>query len=184
MTGASRVFRAANAGGYCHTGIDPTTSDLTRTVWFSDEFTPRLEWTWSGNFLASVAIRTYCWRRCACEYRPTKENLTTSVFGLSVWPLLEDVYVAEAPDGSMTLQNLNSQLSLMQILPSQRPATRLAAAAPAAGTCGIDGKQFCEISWPADILGPDIPRAPPNPSQVVKPAAAAHPSRNFTECGR
>ncbi|KAL9032805.1 MAG: hypothetical protein Q9180_006298, partial [Flavoplaca navasiana] len=57
--------RAANAGGYCHTGIDPTTSDLTRTVWFSDEFTPRLEWTWSGNFLASVAIRTYCWRRCA-----------------------------------------------------------------------------------------------------------------------
>ncbi|KAL8895582.1 MAG: hypothetical protein Q9192_003547 [Flavoplaca navasiana] len=184
VTDAYHVFRAANAGGYCHTGIDPTTSDLTRTVWFSDEFTPRLEWTWSGNFLASVAIRTYCWRRCACEYRPTKENLTTSVFGLSVWPLLENIYVAEAPDGSMTLHNLISQLSLMQILPSQRPATRLGAAAPAAGTCGIDRKQFCEISWPADILGPDIPRAPPNSSQVVKPAAAAHPSRNFTECGR
>ncbi|KAL8853905.1 MAG: hypothetical protein Q9221_001212 [Calogaya cf. arnoldii] len=153
--------RATNAGGYCHTGLDPDTDELTRTVWFSDEFTPRLEWTWSGNFLASVAIRTYCWRRCACAFKPTKENLTTSVFGLSVWPLLQDIYVAEASDGSMTLQTQDSQTSLMQILPAQPPVTRIGGAAPAAGTCGIDGKQFCEIPWPVEILGPDIPRAPP-----------------------
>ncbi|KAL8731382.1 MAG: hypothetical protein Q9166_003474 [cf. Caloplaca sp. 2 TL-2023] len=173
----------ANAGGYCHTGIDPSTSELTRIVWFSDEFTPRHEWTWSGNFLASIAIRTYCWRRCACNIRPTKANVTTSIFGLSVWPLLGDIYVAEHPNGSMTLGNLNTQTSQMQILPAQPPVNRLGGTAPAAGTCGIDGKQFCEIPWPVEILGPDIPRAPSNVTQVVKPPPRP-PSDNLTECGR
>jgi len=37
----------ANAGGYCHRSdaLDPTGTFPVQTVWFSDEMTPRLDWT-------------------------------------------------------------------------------------------------------------------------------------------
>ena len=39
-----------------------------RSVWFSDEMTPGVDWQWSGQHLfTSVAIRLQCWRNCLCD---------------------------------------------------------------------------------------------------------------------
>ena len=104
LTNDQLLARDANAGGYCYRGEDAN-GEPTRTVWFSDEFTPRYEWTWGGgNFLGSAAIRYHCWQRCACAQNPTKGNLTSSLFGTPVMRLSTDFWIEESVrDGSMTL---------------------------------------------------------------------------------
>lgn len=54
----------------------------------------------------------------------------------------------------------------MTILPAQNGPNS------PSGTCGADRKQFCPQKWPTELLGP-VPRAPPNATDVVRPAAAA-----------
>lgn len=151
-----------------------------REVWFSDELTPRHEWTWGGNnFFASAAIRTYCKFRCACSVDPSKEDLVTSLLSSQVWNIIAGQSFAQHGDGSMTLESTGSQQSEVQILPPQPPSNRLSPTPPA-GTCGADGLQFCPTPWPTSILGPAIPQAPPNATLIVTDPG----SHNFTKCGQ
>ncbi|KAL8707139.1 MAG: hypothetical protein Q9225_007819, partial [Loekoesia sp. 1 TL-2023] len=153
----------ANAGGYCHRSTIVTSSSTVteeRTVWFSDEFTPRHDWTWSGNFYLAAVVRTYCWYRCTCQSSPIHENLTTAVFPSRFFSILARVGIEQLADGSMSLQAPASETSLLQVLPPQTGAN------PPAGSCGSDGKQFCTKSWPVDLLGA-IPQTPPNATQIV-----------------
>lgn len=165
---------------------------MTHTVWFSDEFTPRYEWTWGGgNFVGSAAIRYHCWQRCACGENPTKENLTSSLFGTRLMRLAKDIGVVQNKDGSMNLTSAadgtngaQSGSSDITILPAQNVASnRLNPGGPPAGTCGPDKRQFCPMAWPK-AFGP-IPRTPVGATQIYSsPASAAVPSDNFTQCGR
>lgn len=173
------MSREANAGAYCHRS-DNSGGSFTRTVWFSDELTPRLEWTWSNNFFAAAAIRFHCWQRCACSKNPSKEDPVTSLFLKPIWNIVGSRNIAQHDDGSLTLEATGSQQSEMQILPPQPPSNRLSHYPPA-GTCGHDGRQFCPIPWPADIQGPvSQMQTPPNATLIVKDPASA----NFTKCGR
>ena len=61
----------ANVGGYCRRS-DPrgALSDYgyENNVWFSDEMTPRYEYTWGGGSLfLAASLRTYCYARCWCS---------------------------------------------------------------------------------------------------------------------
>lgn len=147
---------------------------MRRTVWFSDELTPRLEWTWGTNFFASAAIRTYCWRRCTCRLNPDPEDI---LFNNKVWHIIGDKYILENGDGSMTLSDSKSRTSSTRILAPQQGGAR---ASPRAGRCGVDRRQFCQVPWPVDLVGSEVPRAPPDITQVVKDPST--PQR-FSECG-
>ena len=174
------IFSEANAGGYCHRSDNPDGS-FRKTVWFSDEFTPRLEWTWGNNFFAAAAIRFYCWQRCACEANPSKTDPATTLFLNPIWNIIASQNIAQHSDGSLTLEATGSQQSEIQVLPPQTPPSRLSPHQPAAGTCGRDGLQFCPTPWPTDILGPisDM-QSPPNATLIVKDPV----STNFTKCGQ
>ena len=170
----------ANAGGYCHRSDNPDGS-FSRTVWFSDTFTPRLEWTWGDNFFAAAAIRFWCWQRCACATNPTKEDPAAKMFINPVWNIIASQNIAQHGDGSLTLESTGSQQSEMQILPAQVAASRLNPNGSPAGTCGADKQQFCPQSWPTSILGPiSEMQTPPNATLVVKDPA----SKDFTKCGQ
>lgn len=79
----------------------------------------------------------------------------------------------------MTLGDSKSQTSSTRILPPQQRGRRFA---PRAGSCGTDHRQFCEVPWPVDLMGPDTPRAPPDITQLVKDASSPPPPK-LTECG-
>lgn len=185
------LARDANAGGYCHRGED-TNGWPTRRVWFSDEFTPRYEWTWGGgHFLGSAAIRYHCWQRCACARNPTKEDMTSSLFGTPVMRLSTDFWIEENnKDRSMTLNAGGDRTAphhpkgTMNVLPAQTVArNRLNPDEPPAGTCCPDKRQFCPMKWPKAI-GP-IPQTPVGATQIIKaPTFVAAPSDNFTQCGQ
>jgi len=172
----------ANAGGYCHR-TDLSGGGVSRTVWFSDELTPRYEWTWGGpNFFASAAIRTWCRMRCTCKKDPSKQDPLKQMFGSTLWNIIASQNLAANPDGSMTLQGTDSQQSETQILPAQPVANRLNH--NAAGTCGPDKLQFCPSNWPTEILG-DIKQmlTPSNATEIIAPPASP-PTNDFTTCGR
>ena len=141
---------------YCHR-MDPDSSglggDRAAMVWFSDELTPRLEWTWH-NFHFSGSIRVYCRRYCKCATERDQETRSTPD---PIFPVGHGVIVT-LDDGSIQLSSTsnigNSRPSeSFTLFPSQ-------ANGPTSGTCGEDHKQFCQQPWPEDVLGP-IPRSPP-----------------------
>jgi hypothetical protein len=152
------VCSSTNAGGYCYHGERGT------EVAFSDEMTPRLDWTWGGNLLYSAAIRYHCWKYCLCS-NPQNGTLSngTNVRPYStykIWDLLDTaarhVGIYSTSNGSVQFQATGSsgQSSSIQILPDQ-PSSN-----PPSGTCGPDGRQFCKATWPSDVAGPP-PVAPP-----------------------
>ncbi|KAI4201001.1 MAG: hypothetical protein LQ350_003570 [Teloschistes chrysophthalmus] len=169
----------ANAGGYCHRSVIPGSSPSARVterreVWFSDEFTPRYDWSWSGNFYLSAALRSYCWFRCACQTDPQRENLTDAVIPSRLFQVLARSAFSQNADGSINLVGTGSQTSQLQVLPPQSGQN------PPAGSCGSDKRQFCEMKWPAYFLGSTLPQTPPDATQILPPAAGNH---NLTQCG-
>lgn len=161
---------AAKAGGYCHrTAL--AMGGSARTVWFSDELTPRLDWTWN-NFFLSASIRFYCWQHCACTSEPTGENTTSTPSTTKLWAFVKGHEMAHNSNGSYTYQQTGSQASEGQVLP---PQNRLGTPA---GSCGTDGRQFCSVPWPTNILGP-IPQSPPHSTEIEH----AFDSKDMTTCG-
>ncbi|KAI9893887.1 MAG: hypothetical protein M1814_005440 [Vezdaea aestivalis] len=77
----------ANAGAYCDVGDEsPSNTDVTvePDVWFSDEYTPRLSWTWGGSWRFSTRIRHWCWERCWCANSPRpKKRPAAGVFPIT-----------------------------------------------------------------------------------------------------
>lgn len=168
--------RAANAGGYCHRSIIPGSSPTAerREVWFSDEFTPRHDWSWSGNFYLAAALRSYCWFRCACQIGPERENLTDAVIPSRLFQVVARSAFSQNSDGSINLVGTGSQTSHLQVLPPQHGNN------PPAGSCGSDRRQFCDMKWPAYFLGSTLPQTPPDATQILPPAPGNH---NLTQCG-
>ena len=159
--------RKANAGGYCHrsngNGIQQS------VVWFSDEMTPRYDWTWEGSlFFGAAAIRFWCWRGCVCTMRPSKDTTT-----IKLWKFVYDHELLQNDDGSMTAQQKSQPSNSQQVLPPQTGPDS------SAGTCGPDGKQFCSSQWPSDY-GP-IPQRPPYMTNVFKSPSTSN--ANLTVCG-
>ena len=167
-TDTKGYISGANAGGYCHRTIQ-SIGGQARTVWFSDELTPRLDWTWE-NFYISASIRFYCWQRCACSNFPTRENTTSQPSTTKLWNFVRNHPLTHKDDGSFVYRASASKE--VQVLP---PQNRLGTPA---GTCGADGKQFCPAPWPTEILGP-IPQTPPGSTEVLRTPG----SRNMTLCG-
>lgn len=124
-----------NAGGYCHR-TPLSTGGTARTVWFSDEFTPRYDWTWN-NFFVSASLRFYCWQRCACSLAPTRENTTSTPSTTKLWAFVRRHEISHNQDGSYTVEGAGSRSSELQVLPPQNSL------GTSAGTCGADGRQFC-----------------------------------------
>ncbi|KAI9681287.1 MAG: hypothetical protein M1817_002570 [Caeruleum heppii] len=163
----------ANAGAYCHRNGDDV------DVWFTDDMTPRLEWTWD-NFAASVMIRYHCWKHCTCSGEAPPENRTLA----SLWQFLPDFMLEEQPDGSVNVsptasEGTSGQASTVTIpvLPARgqkRPRP--------AGTCGADGSQFCPMAWPSDVLGPKPVAPPPDQTSTLNADTPAQAPQCGTEC--
>jgi hypothetical protein len=131
--------------------------------------TPRVEWTWN-NFRASAAIRRHCRAFCRC-HGGQKKGSTRIDPSIKLWRFTDDMewLIGHSQDGSVKLLdasgsdgasfsvhtdsgNTVSKYSFT-ILPPQTNG-------PVSGSCGADGKQFCPMPWPKDLLGP-IPLSPP-----------------------
>lgn len=176
------VKRSANAGGYCHRS--DTDAGPTNTVWFSDDMTPRLDWTWAGgNLFASAAIRYWCWQRCACQDSPSKDNAT-----LGMWAILQGHELAYRSNGAMYIQATGpvpkGQARETQILPPQNGT------GSPSGTCGASAREFCPRKWDEAAYGA-VPRVPLGATDVVKPpplsdakmTVCGNKCNNNTDCG-
>lgn len=142
-----RFSSGANAGLYCHKTVDAT--GPSRAVWFSDEFTPRYDWTWGGGQFAFVAaVRRFCWARCVCSVGLKKENLTNSFSASDVLKIMAEQNIRENPSsGGMKLENTKTNQAETHVLPPQIGGSNTA------GTCGVNGTGFCPMEWPTSILG-------------------------------
>ena len=165
--------RYANAGGYCHRSDTP--NGPSNKVWFSDDQTPRWEWTWVGGcFFASASIRYICWRNCACKnVKPTRDN-TTSAF----WAFVHGHELTQHPNGAIVIRQETGPVPPggqreMQVLPPQRDGES------PSGTCGPHGNEFCPQAWPTSIYG-SVPHTPPDTTDIIK---AHPPSNDKTVCG-
>jgi len=136
---------------------------VARTVWFSDDFTPRLDWTWN-NFYASAAIRFHCWQHCVCSTSPTRENTTSTPSTTKLWSFVKNHPLIHKSDGSYVYRGLGS--NELQVLP---PQNRLGTPASPGGA---DGRQFCSAPW-------QIPQTPPKSTGVYHDPS----SQNLTVCG-
>ena len=160
------VNRYANAGGYCHRSDTP--NGPSNKIWFSDDQTPRLEWTWvGGNFFASASIRYICWRQCACKnVKPTRDNTTTPL-----WAFVHGHELTQRPNGAIVIQQeigpvpTDSQRET-QVLPPQNSR------GSPSGTCGSSRDEFCPQAWPSGSYG-EVPHVPPDTTDIVKMAPSS-----------
>ncbi|KAI9676098.1 MAG: hypothetical protein M1817_000841 [Caeruleum heppii] len=145
----------ANAGGHCYRFH--ANGNGHKLVYFTDEMTPRYDWTWQ-NFRVAISIRSYCRTHCRCS-NPDKEIRSTHL-----WQ-----YQGEGT---------NTEL----IIP---PYSKGGARTPrAVGTCGSDGKRFCFEPWPSDRLGPTPAATPYFPSPSSSEATAVAPSNIKASTGQ
>ncbi|KAI9669453.1 MAG: hypothetical protein M1817_004678 [Caeruleum heppii] len=168
---------AANAGGYCE-----RLPDGSSVAAFTDEMTPRLDWTWS-NYIFSTAIRAHCWTRCRCSDRSHH-----GIGGVTnVWPLLLTVDVVtkgekgDLPNGGVEMRVRDSDGSITTTIPIVPAHSGIGLLA--VGTCGPEKNNFCSEPWPSSVLGP-TPTAPPgarrsrsSTSPILPAADKSPPSR-------
>ena len=127
----------ANAGGYCHRS-NPHSAATEHEVWFSDEMTPRYEYTWGGgNFDLAASIRTYCYAHCWCK---SVGKSMTSRRSFRIWQFLRNSHFIDRSNGGIDYGR-RGPLShdvykkLASVLPPQNGPD-----GPTSGTCGPDGK--------------------------------------------
>ena len=179
----------ANAGGYCHRSDfpDPTSAFPSQTVWFSDEMTPRVDWTWDGGyFFASASIRMHCYLNCNCSLGKTDKTPTERV-----WRFVDGHQLALRDNGQIDLEDSaptdsssvggsgtsgsggdepDPKRIRMTVLPKQNDYTyqtgglNSTAGLPSGGP---SGNPLVPQAWPTRMLGP-VPSAPPNATEVVK----------------
>ncbi|KAI9674442.1 MAG: hypothetical protein M1817_001780 [Caeruleum heppii] len=116
--------------------------------------TPRLDWT-TAESIAAIAVRYHCWRFCRCVNGAVDRESALQ----RRWALTNNVVVVQRDDGAIDLiigPRGPVGLATLKILPA--PTGNV----PASGTCGPDGRQFCDQPWPSELLGP-VPTAPPAP---------------------
>ncbi|KAI9679214.1 MAG: hypothetical protein M1817_005233 [Caeruleum heppii] len=156
----------ANAGGYCHRFPQGGSA-----VAFTDEMTPRLDWTWT-YLRVPMAVRSYCFAHCRCATQSPRPLLASIA---NVWPLLHNVNVVTKKakglglNGGIDVEIRGADGAVTRTLPIV-PAADQAGAEIVVGTCGPDKKRFCDEPWPSSILGP-TPRGPPQ-----KPSATSIPT--------
>ncbi|KAG6985282.1 hypothetical protein G7Y79_00131g102040 [Physcia stellaris] len=170
-------------GRYCHRS-NPNGAfgdhSYENYVFFSDEMTPRYEYTWGGgNFFLAASIRTYCYAHCYCN---SVGKSKTSRRNFTVWQMLRNHQLVLHGDGSIdygTRRPLSRGVyhKIADILPAQDPKS--GPGGGTAGTCGADGKQFCPAPWPKELGA--IPRAPPFSTQILPPAPGQR--KDMTVCG-
>ncbi|KAI9674223.1 MAG: hypothetical protein M1817_002041 [Caeruleum heppii] len=136
---------SANFGGYCH----PDGTGKGR-VWFTDEMTPRIEYTWENSVL-SAAFRRYCWSQCRCTNLPELEKDKSKP-----WFILDGVGVATRADNGVDFIVRGELGSKAQPVYSMVPSS----GSSSDGSCQTREGQSCNATWPVDVLGP-VPRAPP-----------------------
>lgn len=166
------LSREANAGGYCHRSDTP--DGPKSEVWFSDDMTPRLDWTWAGgNFFASASIRFFCWQHCNCNTN-LKKHSTSNDSAKRFWAFISGHQLTQLSSGAVHLQTsaTTGPRSNVQVLPPQKGA------GSSSGRCGANGTGFCPQLWNERTYGPP-PRLPPNVTDIVKPLNNV----NLTVCG-
>ena len=152
--------RYANAGGYCHRS--DTLEGPKSEVFFSDDMTPRLDWTWDrGNAFASLSIRFFCWQHCSCTINPSKDPLHDNL-ARSLWAYAAGHEMIQRSNGAMYIRKSNptGHRSTVQVLPPQQGA------GSPSGRCGVNVTDFCPQDWDHNAYGP-VPRVPPNVTDIV-----------------
>ncbi|KAI9677500.1 MAG: hypothetical protein M1817_006454 [Caeruleum heppii] len=154
----------ANAGAYCHR------DRMAPDVWFTDDMTPRLEWTWSRNFAASAAIRYWCWQRCWCASGARPANRPMGRFFMELVP---HFMLTGLHDGSIAVVRDPSEPGSSSSTacywdadggPSEEGATLSDAGA------GPANSSACQ--WEAEIL---LRVLPPGPLNASHPAGTCGP---------
>ncbi|KAI9673214.1 MAG: hypothetical protein M1817_003077 [Caeruleum heppii] len=154
--------REANAGGYCHRN-----GDLSAEVAFADEMTPRLDWTWDA-FLGSAAMRFHCYQYCRCLNEPPVRTIAP------LWRFLAGANIELRSTGAVYMVPTGADRSGQPAVPILVLPPPTAGGPRRAGTCGPDGRQFCPMAWPSDVLGPKPTGPPPAPTHT-RPKSSAPP---------
>ncbi|KAI9681969.1 MAG: hypothetical protein M1817_000023 [Caeruleum heppii] len=146
----------ANAGAYCHRNDDGTAD-----VFFADEMTPRLEWTWNyrGSFRDSLALRRHCHLNCVCAITGTSGNSLTGLFQRA-----EDAHIIEHAS-----QSANPATTISSGSSMATPTGPAAGTSQLVGSCESGEQNSCHSSWPSDVLGP-IPTPSYRPATLVASA--------------
>ncbi|KAI9888634.1 MAG: hypothetical protein M1814_006574 [Vezdaea aestivalis] len=158
LSGGSPI---ANAGGYCHdsskeTGLPTGRGD--RDVWFTDDMTPREEWTWAANFAFAARVRGFCFSSCWCVGAdPIAEHERHRRVIKIGWKLNEFSSVLQLPDGSHGLVSSLGRSSITQAWGSfHGDGTRTSTDRV---NC-LDEGDCPALAWSIEALGP-LPSYPP-----------------------
>lgn len=156
-------------------------------MWFSDELTPRHDWTWTGgNFNFVASLRFYCYRHCVCASRPTRDPAIRQGF----WRWLDHQCIVDRGkrgqavarcDGTQDgpeLQGVSKRDGNQASASSTTPAIQILPAqvrgqAFVAGSCGRNGKDFCPSAWNTGFLGGPPPKSPSKLYDDITAAAKA-----------
>ena len=159
---------AANSGGYCHNTPTKNGLDL-RQVFFSDDLTPRVDWTWSGSLVWTARARFFCWSKCWCAHQPRRHRRS----GAGMWRILDDMRILGLGDGTGNIMlqkadNGHSTLFPILNLPKQIDS------AGQSGECRVQNVDICH-GWPSNVLGPK-PTTPPLPTNDIEMASLVEES--------
>ncbi|KAI9807308.1 MAG: hypothetical protein M1833_000051 [Piccolia ochrophora] len=165
-------YMHANAGAYCHRKRASTWTLYPKEryrsdVWFADEMTPRLEWTWSHNFRFAAQLRDFCWRRCACDdgLETIRDPNTRRIF-----TLFQDLHIVPRDvHGQMFLRRTVGPNSAAPLPPGAQPGAQDIVVPlneetrndGVVNACGFSHHAACAPhKWPVDLLGPIPPDIP------------------------
>jgi hypothetical protein len=175
-------YRVANAGTFCRRPYSHYQL-LTRlpilaqspvevsSIWWSDEFTPRLEWTWRANRNFASSIRAHCFAHCWCRgQRAQRVNVDPGFIELT-----EQTSIQKISTGLKTL--FKPKGSSQRSIPTgpQNQGGRSHA------QCVVNGVDYCaDGPWDEDLVGPPPGLDPP----MAKPAVRPLPENLPGTCGQ
>ncbi|KAI9892531.1 MAG: hypothetical protein M1814_001488 [Vezdaea aestivalis] len=153
----------ANAGGYCSN--NPFYSAGQRDLSFSDDWTPRGEWTARDNWEFSLRVRTFCFQSCRCKGTDEKTVFDQHAVTLQQgWRMNQQTTISRVVgENGAEFLNINVEGKKSSGIKGWfSPRQKSCSAGDAEpGTCANpdpciqEGYNICETKpWPVDELGP------------------------------